>query len=116
MYELTMNLKTGSRTPLYEQIYDFIKKDIQSGRIACGEKLPSTRALAKHLEVSRSTAALAYEQLLSEGFIESEPCRGFFAAQIEELYHLEPAQAVEAKEKTAGKKYKYDFTDRKSVV
>ena len=110
MYELTMKLKTGSRTPLYEQIYDFIKKDIQSGRIACGEKLPSTRALAKHLEVSRSTAALAYEQLLSEGFIESEPCRGFFAAQIEELYHLEPAQAVEAKEKTDGKKYKYDFT------
>lgn len=77
MYELTMDLKTDSRTPLYEQIYSYIKKDIQSGRIARGEKLPSTRALSKHLEVSRSTAVLAYEQLLSEGFIESEPYRGF---------------------------------------
>lgn len=110
MYELTMNLRTDKKTPLYEQIYSFIKHDIQSGRIACGEKLPSTRALAKHLEVSRSTAALAYEQLLSEGFIESVPCRGFFAAQIEELYHLRPAKAKEEKEKADGKAYRYDFT------
>lgn len=109
MYELTMNLRAESKIPLYEQIYAFIKEDIQSGRIVCGEKLPSTRALAKHLEVSRSTAALAYEQLLSEGFIESEPCRGFFVAQMEELYHFRPMQTRE-EEKTACEKYKYDFT------
>lgn len=109
MYELTINLKAESKTPLYEQIYTYIKEDIQSGRIAYGEKLPSTRALAKHLEVSRSTASLAYEQLLSEGFIVSEPCRGFFVAQIEALYHFRPMQAME-EEETACKKYRYDFT------
>ena len=75
MNELTMNLKTDSKVPLYEQIYNYIKSDIQNGRISYGEKLPSTRALARHLEISRSTAELAYEQLLSEGYIESEPCR-----------------------------------------
>ena len=110
MYELTMNLKTDSKTPLYEQIYHFIKKDIQRGKIAQGEKLPSTRALSKHLEVSRSTATLAYEQLLSEGFIESVPCRGFFVAQIEELYHLVPTQAKESKREVSRKRYLYDFT------
>ena len=110
MYELTMNLRAGSKIPLYEQIYAFIKEEIQNGRIGYGEKLPSTRALSRHLEVSRSTVALAYEQLLSEGFIESSPCRGFFAAQIGELYHLEPAQAAKEKEQTAEKKYRYDFT------
>ncbi len=110
MYELTMDLKTDSRTPLYEQIYSYIKKDIQSGRIARGEKLPSTRALSKHLEVSRSTAVLAYEQLLSEGFIESEPYRGFFAAQIGDLYHLEPVKEKEQKKEAREKKYRYDFT------
>ena len=72
MNELTMSLKSRSRLPLYEQIYSYIKTDIQQGRIAYGEKLPSTRALSKHLEVSRSTVELAYEQLLSEGYIESE--------------------------------------------
>ena len=66
MNELTISLDTRSRIPLYEQIYDYIKTDIQSGRIPYGEKLPSTRFLSKHLEVSRSTVELAYEQLLSE--------------------------------------------------
>lgn len=55
MNELTINLDSRSKKPLYEQIYDYIKSDIQNGRIPYGEKLPSTRALAKHLEVSRST-------------------------------------------------------------
>ena len=110
MNELTMNLKTHSKNPLYEQIYNYIKSDIQNGKIAYGEKLPSTRALAKHLEISRSTVELAYEQLLSEGYIESEPYRGFFVAQIEELYHLQKGKITSAKVYTEKKKYKYDFT------
>ena len=67
MYELTMSLKPKSKTPLYEQIYEFIKEEIQNNVIQSGERLPSTRALSKHLVVSRSTVELAYEQLLSEG-------------------------------------------------
>ena len=110
MNELTMNLKTHSKIPLYEQIYNYIKSDIQNGKIAYGEKLPSTRALAKHLEISRSTVELAYEQLLSEGYIESEPYRGFFVAQIEELYHLQKGKITSAKIYKEKKKYKYDFT------
>ena len=88
MNELTLNIKSNSRTPLYEQIYQYIKTEIRDGRIIYGEKLPSTRALSRHLEVSRSTIELAYEQLVSEGYIETVPCRGYFVAQIDELYHL----------------------------
>jgi len=110
MDELTMALKPDSKIPLYEQIYQYIKADIQSGKIPCGEKLPSTRALSKCLEVSRSTASLAYEQLLSEGYIESEPCRGFFVAQIEELYHLSRREAPASVINAAGESYCYDFT------
>lgn len=110
MNELTISLKTDSKIPLYEQIYSYIKANIQSGKIAYGEKLPSTRALSKHLEVSRSTVELAYEQLLSEGFIESEPYRGFFVAQIDELYHFSHVKAKERKKEAAKKNYRYDFT------
>ena len=88
MNELTMSLKTDSKVPLYEQIYQYIKSDIQNGKIPKGERLPSTRALSRHLEVSRSTVELAYEQLLSEGYVEAEPYRGFFVAQIEELFNI----------------------------
>ena len=111
MNELTINLKPQDKKPLYEQIYTYIKENIQSGKIPYGEKLPSTRALSRHLEISRSTVELAYEQLLSEGYIEAEACRGFFVAQIEELYHLDKIKAPEKKEKKEEKKnYSYDFT------
>lgn len=110
MNELTMNLKSHSKTPLYEQIYYYIKTDIQSGRIAYKEKLPSTRALSKHLEVSRSTVELAYEQLLSEGYIESQPCRGFFVAQTEELYHLKTEKIKAPYPKQEKQRYRYDFS------
>lgn len=110
MNELTINLKINSKIPLYEQIYTYIKSDIQTGRIPYGEKLPSTRALSKYLEVSRSTVELAYEQLLSEGYIESEPYKGFFVAPVEELYHLKPADLPAPPKEEPGENYQYDFT------
>ena len=73
MYELAINLKSDGRIPLYEQIYEYIRSEIRDGHIASGEKLPSTRALSRCLDVSRSTVELAYEQLLSEGYIEPSP-------------------------------------------
>ena len=110
MNELTINLNSRSKKPLYEQIYDYIKSDIQNGRIPYGEKLPSTRALSKHLEVSRSTVELAYEQLLSEGYIESAPYRGFFVAQIDELYQLKKGDKIPERKQEKKKEYRYDFT------
>ena len=81
MNELTMELDVQSKTPLYEQIYNYIKRDIQSGKIQSKEKLPSTRSLSVFLQVSRSTVELAYEQLLSEGYIESVPYRGYYVCE-----------------------------------
>ena len=111
MQELTITLTPKSKTPLYEQIYTYIKQDIQTGHIKAKEKLPSSRALSAYLEVSRSTVDLAYEQLLSEGYLESVPCKGYYACQIEELYQFQNEAAVKApasfKEKQA---CDYDFT------
>lgn len=88
MYELILDLESRSEKTLYEQIYEHIKNEIQSGHIRSKERLPSTRRLAELLGVSRSTVQLSYEQLLSEGYIEAVPYRGYFANQVEELYHL----------------------------
>ena len=110
MNELTLNIKSDAGIPLYEQIYQYIKTEIQNGKIGYGEKLPSTRALSRHLEISRSTIELAYEQLVSEGYIEPVPCRGYYVAQIDELYHLKKADTKAPRSKKAAKKYRYDFT------
>ena len=63
--ELTFSLDGKSKSPLYEQIYNYIKEEIHAGRMKAASKLPSTRALAEYLQVSRSTVELAYEQLIS---------------------------------------------------
>ena len=111
MNELTISLKTGDKIPLYEQIYAYIKDEIRKGTIPSGEKLPSTRSLCRHLEVSRSTVELAYEQLLSEGYIEAQPYRGYFVSQIDGLYQFDgSAGAGIDQEREPGQEYRYDFT------
>lgn len=88
MIEIMIDLQGGAKAPLYEKIYEYIKSEIVAGKIPKGEKLPSTRLLAESLAVSRSTATMAYEQLLAEGYIKAEPCRGFFVCDITGLYQL----------------------------
>ena len=91
MNELTISLDGTSSVPLYEQIYKYIKSDIQNGGLPFQRRLPSTRKLAKYLQVSRTTVDLAYEQLVSEGYIEAIPCKGYFVCQMEALYRLDTA-------------------------
>lgn len=103
-----------SRFPLYEQIYQYMKKEIQSGRISAGSRLPSTRILAGNLKVSRSTTQMAYEQLLSEGYIEALPCKGYFVCRIEELVRVEKNADEELAENRPEKEMPYavDFSTR----
>lgn len=83
--ELLIPLDSQSKKPLYEQIYSYIRQEIRTGGLKASDRLPSTRVLAEHLKVSRSTTQMAYEQLLAEGYIEAAPYRGYFVAQMEEL-------------------------------
>ncbi|MCI8895946.1 MAG: PLP-dependent aminotransferase family protein [Lachnospiraceae bacterium] len=85
MKELTIPIRTKDRIPIYEQIYEYIKCDIRDGKISDGEKLPSTRFLAKLLQVSRSTVELAYDQLLSEGYVRALRGSGFYVCRLAEL-------------------------------
>lgn len=112
MIEIMIDLQGGAKAPLYEKIYEYIKKDIIDGRISQGEKLPSTRLLSKHLTVSRSTVEMAYDQLLAEGYIQAEPCRGFFACDITELYRIGEPDRIQSKgsERHREKTWKVDFS------
>jgi GntR family transcriptional regulator/MocR family aminotransferase len=65
---LLLNLQ-ASGGPLYRRIYLSLKDSIRAGRIAPATRLPSTRALAEDLGVSRNTVLLAYEQLAAEGYL-----------------------------------------------
>lgn len=55
------------------QLAEALRNAISRGELAAGERLPSTRALAESLGVSRGTVTEAYEQLMAEGCLDAQP-------------------------------------------
>jgi len=79
---LTYSFENKGNDSLYEYLYKQIKADIVNGTLAPDEKLPSKRALAKHLSVSTITVENAYSQLTAEGYLYSIPKSGFYVSDI----------------------------------
>lgn len=86
---LTYDL-TAIQAPLYEALYRCVREDILTGRLTPGQKLPSKRALADHLRISKVTVENAYAQLAAEGYISSREKVGYFV----EAVTLPPAPAA----------------------
>ncbi len=80
---LTPVLDRQSDTPLYVQLYEYIREEIRSGRLEGGSRLPSSRAFSAYLSVSRSTIEMAYAQLDDEGYIRSKERSGYEVLKTE---------------------------------
>ena len=87
----TYALENRGRAPLYEYLYRCIRGDILDGTLTAGERLPSKRALAEHLHISVMTVEGAYQQLEAEGYVYTQPKRGFFVAEVERPRPAVPA-------------------------
>src|SRR4051794_23085385 len=68
-------LDPTSPTPLYQQLREALEHSIAEGRFP-GGRLPSSRALAAELGISRNTVNLAYQELVVEGFVSARPRSG----------------------------------------
>ena len=91
-------ISNNSNMPIYEQIYKQIKESILNNEMKEGEYLPSIRGLAKDLRVSVITTKRAYEELESEGFIETVRGKGSFVAiQNKELLKEKKLKLIEEK-------------------
>ncbi|MGI9373313.1 MAG: PLP-dependent aminotransferase family protein, partial [Hyphomicrobiales bacterium] len=77
---LGLSIDMASADPAYVQIFSQMREMILAGRLEPGERLPSTRAFAEELGVSRTTLVTAYDHLLSEGYIETRHGAGAFVA------------------------------------
>jgi GntR family transcriptional regulator/MocR family aminotransferase len=94
--------------PLYAQIYDGYRKAILEGRLRAGQRIPSTRALARELGISRLPVLTAFEQLLHEGYLEGRTGSGtFVASSIHDmqdataLVHAPPARRSSSRRRAA---------------
>src|SRR6266705_1940203 len=70
--ELLLVADRRSAEPLRSQLERQIRDAIRSGRLAGGERLPSSRELARELGLSRGLVQECYGQLLSEGYLTSQ--------------------------------------------
>ena len=66
---------------LQSRLQQIIARGILSGRFRKGEKLPSTRKLAKHLRISRITVTLAYTELQSNDYLSSRGRSGYYVSE-----------------------------------
>jgi GntR family transcriptional regulator/MocR family aminotransferase len=64
--------------PLHKQIYDAYRSMIVGSSLGAGQQIPSTRALAAELGISRIPVLTAYSQLLAEGYFEARTGAGTF--------------------------------------
>lgn len=79
--ELAIALDESKPAPLYRQLYDGLRLAILARRVLPGQKLPSSRALAKQLNLSRNTVTQAYAELQAEGYLAGRHGSGSYVSQ-----------------------------------
>jgi GntR family transcriptional regulator/MocR family aminotransferase len=99
---LALALDRAAAAPLQQQLYDQVREIILAGGLAPGTRLPSSRALAGELGCSRNTVVSAFDQLLSEGYLEGHAGSGTFVSRVlpEDLLGLPPAEPRAARAAT----------------
>ena len=90
---LTLELHKNKSTPLYMQIYSYIKSEVLARRLKAGNKLPSKRALAAQLGISTITIEGAYGQLMAEGYIYAKAKSGYYISPLESIQQADDSAA-----------------------
>lgn len=85
-----VHLDYRAARPIYAQIVDSIRGQIQAGILADGERLPSVRELAAELSINPNTIQRSYRQLEAEGWIVTVPGKGCFVCGQPELSGADP--------------------------
>jgi GntR family transcriptional regulator / MocR family aminotransferase len=110
---ITLIFDPQLKTPMYEQLYRFVRTEIENGKLKRDEKLPSKRKLAVHLKISTVTVETAYAQLEAEGYIKTVPKSGYYVLPFEgHTAYASPSQKKTlppAGDTNTTGKYDYDF-------
>ena len=71
-------LRLQGKLPLHRQLYEALRRAILDGKLAAGDRLPSSRDLTQDLSLSRNTVVAALSQLAVEGYLVSHVGSGTF--------------------------------------
>jgi GntR family transcriptional regulator / MocR family aminotransferase len=92
-----------SPRPLHRQIYDAFRSTIVARTLSSGQRIPSTRALATELGISRIPVLNAYAQLLAEGYFEAHVGAGTFVSSSLPVQPLMPVDSSSSSQKTVSR-------------
>lgn len=92
----TPSFDVKSTAPLTQQLYLALRSAVAEGRLAAGQRLPSTRMASKEWKLSRGTVSEAYENLLAEGFVIARRGSGTYVAS--RLTQISSGEAAKARE------------------
>ena len=109
------SINFGSRTPVYQQLYDDVVRLASLGILKSNTKLPPVRVLATELGINPNTVQKAYKMLESDGYIYSTVGRGSF---VSEKLGQNVAEKIEAKKKlkeSASDAYKKGVTKEEII-
>ena len=85
MLEMNLYLDPANKRPLYQQLYDSLTRQIRSGQLRAGDRLPGKRSLAAQLAVAVNTVDTAYQMLVAEGYLEARPKSGFYVLEYTDM-------------------------------
>ncbi|GII92932.1 MocR-like pyridoxine biosynthesis transcription factor PdxR [Sinosporangium siamense] len=88
--DLPVSLDRAAGTPLATQLGDTLRAAMRQGTLKHGERLPSSRGLAKQLGVSRTVVTEAFQQLYAEGWLEGRHGSGTYVAGFGETPPPDP--------------------------
>jgi GntR family transcriptional regulator/MocR family aminotransferase len=71
-------LSRESDLPMQRQIYEIVRRGVLDHALVAGQRLPSSRALAEELGISRITISLAYDRLIAESYLTAREGSGTF--------------------------------------
>ncbi|MDD5704748.1 MAG: winged helix-turn-helix domain-containing protein, partial [Kiritimatiellae bacterium] len=75
---MTFAVKIETADPVHLQLERFLRKELREGRLAPGQRLPTTVELARIWHVDCTTVQRAITPLVAEGLVERRPRRGTF--------------------------------------
>lgn len=76
--DLTELAEGGGPSSLVDQIFMLVAGAIQTRKVSTGTRMPSVRQLADDCQISRDTAARAYDKLVAHGLLESRRGSGYY--------------------------------------
>ena len=96
--DLAIVLDSNTNQSLQQQLYEELRRAILSGRLPQGQRIPSSRSMAKSLGISRTTVTQSYEQLLSEGYLQTVVGSGTFVCTHlpDDLLHSTPVESAQS--------------------